>query len=132
MNIPFFALIAATSILIFGTTDAYSQPQSDEGIQLGKIRSRLSSSGSQWVEGRGRSCAQACEAAGEIAIYSGTYTDNGSPYYICRGNVIGNNNVYEGNRAGYNLLPKWAAGCWVGHGGKEKEVTPYDCLCTGK
>lgn len=120
------ALVAAILIFTFGTMDARSQPQDDKDIKLGKIRTPLSVSGTHWVNGGGQSCAQVCGGVGEVAIYSDVYTKNSSPFYICRGNAEG-----EGKRPGYNLLPKWAAGCWVGQGGKEREITPYECLCTG-
>lgn len=76
-----------------------------------------------WVDGGGKSCFDACQAKGKLAIASGTY-QNGQHMFICAANANG-----EGERAGYNLKPNWANACWVGHGGQEKAVKPYKCMC---
>lgn len=76
-----------------------------------------------WAAANGKYCVDVCTAIGSTAKISGTYK-NGNPFTICRTNAH-----QEGNRAGYNLQPSWAAGCWVGWGGQESAYTPYDCLC---
>ena len=76
-----------------------------------------------WVRGNGKSCASVC-----AAVSSGTYRHpdarlNGQRFFVCRADAG------DGLRAGYNLKPNWSSDCWVGHGGQEKAIGKYDCLC---
>ena len=88
------------------------------------LGSYSSAEAASWVNGNGQSCDVACAANGRVAVISGVYTKNGSPFYICAGNE-------EGYRAGYNLRPKWTDACVVGYGSKEKFSRPFRCLCSG-
>jgi hypothetical protein len=76
-----------------------------------------------WVAARGKACADVC--AGQT---SGTYRHpdarlNGQRFYICRADAG------DGLRPGYNMKPNWSSSCWVAHGGQEKAINPYQCLC---
>jgi hypothetical protein len=77
-----------------------------------------------WVSGSGRSCDNVCGSP----VVSGTYVSadarmNGQKFFVCRANVG------DGSRAGYNLRPNWSRTCTVGHGGAEKSLGSYSCLC---
>lgn len=78
----------------------------------------------RWVSGSGRSCDNVCGSP----VVSGTYSSpdarmNGQRFFVCRANVG------DGSRAGYNLRPNWSTTCTVGHGGAEKSIGSYSCLC---
>ena len=61
-------------------------------------------------------------------VVSGSHeSENGNTFYVCRSSAENNDN--KGGRAGYNVKPLWANACWVGLGGLEVAVTPYDCMC---
>ena len=82
----------------------------------------------EWLPGDRRPCNDACASAGKHSVDSGKYRSpdarlHGQDFYVCAADAG------DGNRAGYNLKPNWARGCWVGYAGKEKAVGHYDCLC---
>ncbi|MCP9629259.1 DUF3421 domain-containing protein [Rhodopseudomonas palustris] len=78
----------------------------------------------QWREAGGQSCLVACTKAGSSPLVSGIYTPKGTALYVCRANAHA-----EGQRAGYNVEPGWSQACYVGWGGKEEGITPFDCGC---
>ncbi|MBI3149145.1 MAG: hypothetical protein HYZ17_11605 [Betaproteobacteria bacterium] len=80
----------------------------------------------EWLPAANQSCDTVCQAAGRGALETGMRR-NEHPYYVCRADAHG-----EGKRAGNNVRPNWAQGCWVAWGGQEMPVTPYECLCIGK
>ena len=82
----------------------------------------------EWLPGNRMSCDDVCRSAGKQPVSSGDYRSadarlHGQDFYVCAADAG------DGPRAGYNLKPNWARGCWVGYGGKEKAELPYDCLC---
>lgn len=82
------------------------------------------SQGFNWVPGNGNLCENVCRDAGLSAVYSGTYTANGNPFYVCSTNAQG-----EGFRPGFNLLPSWSTTCTVGWGNQALSYSSYSCLC---
>jgi hypothetical protein len=77
-----------------------------------------------WQTAEGRPCEDVCTTA----VWSGTYSSpdarlNGQKFYVCRVDAG------DGVRVGYNLKPNWSRHCWVGHGGQEKSLRRYECLC---
>jgi hypothetical protein len=78
----------------------------------------------------GRPCDEVCPTPRSQPVVSGTYRSpdarlDGQRFFVCRANVN-----REGLRAGYNLKPNWSRHCWVGHGGQEKSIANYQCLCS--
>jgi hypothetical protein len=80
----------------------------------------------RWVPGNGQSCDNACADVDRSPVISGTYTLNGNPFYVCRGNADN-----AGRRPGWNLEPGYATSCSVASSNQEQRITPYDCLCSG-
>jgi hypothetical protein len=78
-----------------------------------------------WVPGTGKSCDSACADVDRSPVVSGTYTLNGNPFYVCRGNADN-----AGWRPGWNLEPGYATSCSVASSNQEQRITPYDCLCS--
>ncbi len=77
----------------------------------------------QWVNATIPSCDNTCESAGLKAVVSG-FGGNGEAFFVCAANAEGG-----GFRGGYNFRPLWANACYVGWGGSERAITPYNCLC---
>ena len=77
-----------------------------------------------WIAGNKRLCQSVCIQAKSVAVTSGVHKPTGRPFYVCRAEIEN-----EGKRPGYNLDPYWADRCVSGHGGKERFLRSYDCLC---
>lgn len=88
-----------------------------------------------WVSTNSGWCKKVCEQTNGVGVSTGTFS-NGHNFYICRTNAHG-----EGPRPGYNLFncrgggagcggaPDWSFHCWVGWGGQEQNLSPYECMC---